>query len=63
MKQWLIIRYNNKDFEEHIYKTFNSEEKAVNWFDDFTLNTAQSHFKEYSYELIDCYGEIINCTL
>lgn len=63
MKQWLVIRYNNKDFEEHIYKTFNNEEEAIKWFDDFTLETPPSHFKEWSYELLDCYGEMLNCTL
>lgn len=62
MKQWFIVRY-NKDCEEHIYKTFNNEEEAIKWFDDFTLETPLSHFKEWSYELIDCYGEILNCTL
>lgn len=63
MKQWIIIRYNNKDFEERIYKTFNNEDEAIKWFDNFTLETPRSHFKEWSYELLDCYGEMLNCTL
>ena len=63
MKQWLIIRYNNKDHIEHIYKIFYDEEEAVKWFDNLTLNKPVNHFKRFSYELHDCYGEIINVTL
>ena len=63
MKQWLVIRYNNKDYKEHIYKTFYTEADAVKWFDNLTLTKPITHFKKFSYELHDCYGEIINATL
>lgn len=63
MKSWQVIRYNNIDYEEEIYKTFFDEKTAVNWFDDFCLETPRSHFKEWNYELFDCYGELLNCTV
>ena len=63
MKQWIVIRYNNKDYNEYIYKIFNSEIEAVKCFDDLTLTKPLTHFKKYSYELHDCYGEIINATI
>ena len=63
MKQWLIIRYSNKDYKEKVFKTFNNEVEAVKFFDDLTLNKPLEHFKKFSYELHDCYGEIINATI
>jgi len=63
MKQWLIIQENNKTHKEKIYKSFDNETEAIKYFDDMTLNRQPQHFQKYSYELHDCYGEIINATL
>ena len=46
MRQWLIIRYNNKDYKEKVFKTFSNELEAIKYFDDLTLNKPLEHFKK-----------------
>lgn len=63
MKQWIITQENKLTHKEKVFKIFYNEDEAVKYFDDLSYKRKPSHFKKYSYELQDCYGEILNCTL